>query len=539
MRRGFSILTLALIGAFALLSAPVFAQYQQQYPQQPYQPQPYQDHRSSGQFDQGIFYDNLSPYGDWVEMPDYGWSFAPRVDRNWRPYTRGQWVMTDDGWFWDSDEQFGWATYHYGRWVNDRRYGWVWVPGNEWAPAWVSWRHGDGYTGWAPLPPRATWQTHVGLNIGGLDIDAFIGSNDYNFVQDRSFVDRGIYQRVLPPTRNVTIINQTTNITNYTVVNQRVVNGGIPVDYVERTVGRSVPRARTVDSSRADAPRHARAGEVAVFRPEVRAAAPDRRPVKGTSLVKGDALPPQLAARSKEREQEQKRKGNAPELTAKDVEQRRPAAQQRDKEPVAAEKPQAQRPDPKATQQETQRQHDQARQEADQRIAKEQAQQAADRKLAQDKAQQDAARQRANQDQQRLDREKNAAANDQKQRDQDRLAAKAQADKSAQQDAARQRANQDQQRLDREKNQANDPKPRDPQPDPQRADREKAPANEPQPNHQPQVDPQHAKRDDPQAEAGKPVKDAQQLAKDNAAAAKEKSKKKAKPSPTPPPVGQQ
>ncbi|MEO8362620.1 MAG: DUF6600 domain-containing protein, partial [Vicinamibacteria bacterium] len=37
------------------------------------------------------FYDDLEPYGDWVEMPDYGWSFAPRVDDDWRPYTRGQW----------------------------------------------------------------------------------------------------------------------------------------------------------------------------------------------------------------------------------------------------------------------------------------------------------------------------------------------------------------------------------------------------------------------------------------------------------------
>ena len=31
--------------------------------------------------------------------------------------------------------------------------GWVWVPGYTWAPAWVSWRYGDGYAGWAPLPP--------------------------------------------------------------------------------------------------------------------------------------------------------------------------------------------------------------------------------------------------------------------------------------------------------------------------------------------------------------------------------------------------
>jgi hypothetical protein len=32
--------------------------------------------------------------------------------------------------------------------------GWGWVPGTMWGPAWVSWRSGGGYAGWAPLPPR-------------------------------------------------------------------------------------------------------------------------------------------------------------------------------------------------------------------------------------------------------------------------------------------------------------------------------------------------------------------------------------------------
>ena len=43
--------------------------------------------------------------------------------------------------------------YHYGRWVLERRMGWFWMPGDEWAPAWVDWRHGGDYVGWAPLPP--------------------------------------------------------------------------------------------------------------------------------------------------------------------------------------------------------------------------------------------------------------------------------------------------------------------------------------------------------------------------------------------------
>ena len=143
------ILPLAVVGLLGLLASPVEAQSYSQRGQDAY-------------IDVGTFYDDLEPYGDWVEMPDYGWGFAPRVDRDWRPYTRGQWIWTDYGWYWDSDEDFGWAAYHYGRWVNDRYYGWIWIPGTEWAPAWVSWRHGNGYSGWAPLPPRAIWRRKIG-----------------------------------------------------------------------------------------------------------------------------------------------------------------------------------------------------------------------------------------------------------------------------------------------------------------------------------------------------------------------------------------
>jgi hypothetical protein len=340
MRSGWLLQTLALMGVLALPSSRAWAQ-------------PYSE-RSRVQVDVGIFYDGLAPYGDWVEMPDYGWSWAPRVDNGWRPYTRGQWVMTDDGWYWDSDEEFGWAAYHYGRWVDDPYYGWVWIPGTDWAPAWVSWRHGHGYTGWAPLPPRATWRERVGLSIGGLEIDAFIGARDYSFVADRAFVDRGIYQRILPPTQNVSIINETDNVTNYTVVNRRIVNGGIPVASVERAVGRGVPRARTVDVDRADAPRRARADEVAVFRPEVRSA-PGNRPAQGRSLVKGEEPPSTLVVRRKEREQARQQNGNAPQVTARDVQQHRAGVGPRAKPEDPVVRPEPARPEVRAPQPQAQR----------------------------------------------------------------------------------------------------------------------------------------------------------------------------------------
>lgn len=251
--------------------------------------------------EEDTFYNDLEPYGDWVELPDYGWSFSPTVDSDWRPYTRGQWENTDAGWYWDSDEDFGWATYHYGRWVDDRQYGWVWIPGDEWAPAWVSWRQGSGYTGWAPLPPRAVWRTNVGLQIGGLELDAYIGASDYNFVEDRYFVDHGIYQRVQPWALNVDILSRTTNVTRYEAANNRVYDRGVGVVDIERAIGRNVPQRRTVDGDRRAKRGRDQTGDVSVFRPTVKIVS-GKRPSRGHSLVKGEPPPEALVERNRRRE---------------------------------------------------------------------------------------------------------------------------------------------------------------------------------------------------------------------------------------------
>src|ERR1043165_7220059 len=99
------------------------------------------------------FYNELRPYGQWVDDPEYGYVWIPDVGPGYRPYyTRGHWVMTDYGAMWVSGYSWGWAPFHYGRWVYSSYYGdWVWIPDTEWGPAWVSWRWGGVYCGWAPL----------------------------------------------------------------------------------------------------------------------------------------------------------------------------------------------------------------------------------------------------------------------------------------------------------------------------------------------------------------------------------------------------
>jgi hypothetical protein len=100
------------------------------------------------------FYQPLAPYGSWVEVSSYGRCWHPTdVGADWAPYTAGHWEWTDAGWYWQSDEPWGWACCHYGSWYYDPSVGWVWIPGTEWAPAWVTWRDSDDYIGWAPCGP--------------------------------------------------------------------------------------------------------------------------------------------------------------------------------------------------------------------------------------------------------------------------------------------------------------------------------------------------------------------------------------------------
>src|SRR5213079_1509623 len=130
-----------------------------------------------------FFYDNLSG-GNWIDVDGYGYGWQPDIavsDPNWRPYADGYWAYTDYGWTWISYEDFGWATYHYGRWTNLVDYGWVWVPGYEWGPAWVSWRTGGDYVGWAPLPPQGDDVVYEGSAItGAVDVTFGIGPLYYN-----------------------------------------------------------------------------------------------------------------------------------------------------------------------------------------------------------------------------------------------------------------------------------------------------------------------------------------------------------------------
>jgi probable HAF family extracellular repeat protein len=194
--------------------------------------------------DYDVFYSGLSSdEGNWVEAGNYGYCFRPRVSEGWRPYQDGHWVWTDQGWYWDSSERFAWATYHYGRWANIDGTGWCWVPGNRWAPAWVSWRESAEHVGWAPLPPDA--DVSQGQPISSWSDSHYdIGPAAYAFISFSHWREPNYARYIERPERNIQIIRETKNVTNIVTRNNVINNFGPRVQTIERRTNHPIPQVQ-------------------------------------------------------------------------------------------------------------------------------------------------------------------------------------------------------------------------------------------------------------------------------------------------------
>jgi hypothetical protein len=210
------------------------------------------------------FYDYLAPYGTWVELAPYGYVWQPAgIGFGWRPYTFGQWLWTDDGWFWDSSYEWGWIPFHYGRWGWDADLDWYWVPGDVWGPAWVTWCWSDAYVGWAPLPPGVAFGLNIGLGALGE-----IPFRYWCFVDGNRFLDRDLDRVILPFERNRAIFDRAVGRGNLSVERGRVFDGGIGIDRVRQFTDRQIQTRRIETMGR---PGRAEVGSnaVRVYRPEV------------------------------------------------------------------------------------------------------------------------------------------------------------------------------------------------------------------------------------------------------------------------------
>ncbi len=150
-------------------------------------------------------YANLANYGQWQNVPGYGYAWAPnnQSQTNFAPYQNGQWVWEPGyGYTWVDNAPYGYTTSHYGSWFNNSNYGgWLWQPpayqyqnssaslASAWLPAVVSFflSGGNGGSlgnvgnllgglsgflgnssnadiGWIPLAPGEQYQPWYGQN---------------------------------------------------------------------------------------------------------------------------------------------------------------------------------------------------------------------------------------------------------------------------------------------------------------------------------------------------------------------------------------
>ncbi len=184
------------------------------------------------------FHQELSPYGRWVSSAAYGEVWYPTaVASGWQPYSDGEWAYTDYGWTWVSYDRFGADPFHYGTWVWIDPYGWSWVPGYVWGPAWVTWAYTDSYIGWACLPPSfdITVAGYAGSPI-------VVSQNQYVFVPVGSFVGTPVSSARVPVQQNATILTSANKVTRFSVSGGIVRAPDPPPSFVQRATGKTLHR---------------------------------------------------------------------------------------------------------------------------------------------------------------------------------------------------------------------------------------------------------------------------------------------------------
>lgn len=211
-----------------------------------------------------VFYDELSPYGSWINNSDYGYVWRPSNRNNVFPFgNNGYWLYTEMGWSWVSIYRWGWAPFHYGRWLYDPYYEWVWVPGYEWSPAWVAWREAPGYYGWLPLSPGISINIAFG-NYYNLPYDRwrFVNQRDIGRRDiDNHYAGVGGYARYLEQSKSINNIrqDQSRNTSNH---------AGPEIKNVEKITGQRFNPVKIKSSQT-----HKQAvtkNELQIFKPEIK-----------------------------------------------------------------------------------------------------------------------------------------------------------------------------------------------------------------------------------------------------------------------------
>ncbi len=221
------------------------------------------------------FYDQLAPHGEWVQVqPEeiglepkiaatgssagsydafssantsvgmiYVWKPAPELavvsttgtTPVYVPYSNGQWINSDAGWYFKGATPVEETVSHHGRWVNTPSAGWLWVPGRVWAPAWVDWRQNDDYVSWAPLPPSV-------YLVNGVMSTPVIDNSNYVIVERKYFLEPEVYKynNMYYSDGSRILVSGFTGIPGIVLVNNAILNRGPEISLIQSIYGREI-----------------------------------------------------------------------------------------------------------------------------------------------------------------------------------------------------------------------------------------------------------------------------------------------------------
>lgn len=171
----------------------------------------------------------------WKPSTELGVSTVTGEPAVFTPYSNGQWVNTDAGWYFKAPTPVEETVSHYGRWVNSPTAGWLWVPGRVWAPAWVDWKQDDSYVSWAPLPPSV-------YLVNGIMGSPVINNDYYTIVEKRYFLEPDVYKykKQHYDNGNRIFVNGFNATDGIIILNNRIVNRGPDVNLIQTIYGREI-----------------------------------------------------------------------------------------------------------------------------------------------------------------------------------------------------------------------------------------------------------------------------------------------------------
>jgi len=168
-------------------------------------------------------------------------------NQEYTPYTNGQWVYTDAGWYFRANTPQEEITSHYGRWTQDPNLGWVWLPGKVWSPAWVEWRENDDYAAWAPVPPGTYIQNNA-VNV------IVLNENRFTIVEKKHFIEPSVYKYRYQyvENKNKIMIKEMIKTDGVMIKNKTVINKGPEISAIEKSSGKKIVQVKIKKTGKKD-----------------------------------------------------------------------------------------------------------------------------------------------------------------------------------------------------------------------------------------------------------------------------------------------